>query len=200
MSGRLYDKKFFMSRKRLDIISQISPLIVSSIIELFGPKSVIDVGCGDGSYLVEFENNGIKTKGFDNSREALRICFNKGLDAKKLNIVKDSIRIREKYDLAICFELAEHLPSNASNKLVALLCDCSDLIVFTAAPPGQGGYHHINEQPQSYWISEFQYFDYFYSKVKTDKLKSYWSNSNVIPYMINNLMVFENKMEEKYNI
>jgi hypothetical protein len=30
------------------------------------------------------------------------------------------------------------------------------IIVFTAAPPGQGGTAHLNEQPPSYWISKFQ--------------------------------------------
>jgi hypothetical protein len=38
---------------------------------------------------------------------------------------------------------------------VHLVVALAETIVFTAAPPGQGGTGHLNEQPAEYWISRF---------------------------------------------
>ena len=35
------------------------------------------------------------------------------------------------------------------------ICCQADTVLFSAAHPGQGGDDHINEQPQSYWVSKF---------------------------------------------
>lgn len=61
-----------------------------------------------------------------------------------------------RFDVAICTEVAEHLPLQAAPILVSGLVTLSDNIVFTAATPGQGGRHHLNEQPHSYWETLFR--------------------------------------------
>jgi hypothetical protein len=60
-----------------------------------------------------------------------------------------------RFDLVQCLEVAEHLPEAASRVLVASLALHGDVVLFSAAPPGQGGAHHINEQPLEYWIERF---------------------------------------------
>jgi hypothetical protein len=49
------------------------------------------------------------------------------------------------FDLTLCLEVGEHLPQNAANILIESLCALSEVIVFSAAIPGQGGQRHINE-------------------------------------------------------
>ena len=63
------------------------------------------------------------------------------------------------FDLAICWELAEHLPPEAADTLTATLARytrASGRLLFTAARPGQGGYGHVNEQPIEYWESRLR--------------------------------------------
>lgn len=60
-----------------------------------------------------------------------------------------------RFDLVTCLEVAEHLPSDASETLVDSLCRHADVIVFSAAVPGQGGTGHINERRASFWAALF---------------------------------------------
>ena len=189
--GMLYDKDFFDSSCRQELIITAIKPVVESLIDLYKPSSVIDFGCGDGLYLGEFIRRGIKVQGYDNSREALRRAKIKRLPIKKYNIVKDALIISQKADLAICFEVAEHLPESCSKKLVKTLTTCSDSIVFTAAPPGQGGTNHINEKPCSFWIKIFNLSKYYLDKSDTEVLKKKWTELGVVNYMITNLMVFK---------
>lgn len=60
-----------------------------------------------------------------------------------------------RYDVALCLEVAEHLTEAAGRRLVPFLTSASDLIVFSAAVPGQGGTNHLNEQWPGYWQELF---------------------------------------------
>ena len=60
-----------------------------------------------------------------------------------------------KFDLLLCLEVAEHLPANKAEHLVKTCASHSNTIFWSAATPGQGGYHHVNEQPHEYWIEKF---------------------------------------------
>ena len=57
----------------------------------------------------------------------------------------------------MCLEVAEHIETARSEQLVQNICSLSDqYILFSAAPPGQGGVGHINEQPWEFWINLFE--------------------------------------------
>ena len=53
----------------------------------------------------------------------------------------------------MCLETAEHLPADAARDLVAALSRTADVVLFSAALPGQGGTHHVNERPLTYWAA-----------------------------------------------
>jgi hypothetical protein len=59
------------------------------------------------------------------------------------------------FDLAICLEIAEHLPESCADALIKFLSELAPAVLFGAAIPGQGGVNHINEQWQSYWVAKF---------------------------------------------
>ena len=61
-----------------------------------------------------------------------------------------------RYDLALSLEVAEHLPAASADVFVDSLTALSDFVVFSAAIPGQGGRHHINEQWLEYWLERFE--------------------------------------------
>jgi len=195
--GELYDDKYWDSPFRKELGTTSVAPIVSGLIDRYDPKSIIDIGCGDGIYLEEFSKRGIDVMGYDNSKAAVKLCKHKGINAQRMNFVKDEMNLNREFDLAICFEVAEHLPTSASDRLIKLLSACADTVAFTAAPPGQGGIHHINEQPYEYWIEKFNNEGYFFDSEGTWDLRDKWRQAVVMEHMINNFMVFK-KSEIKH--
>ena len=52
-----------------------------------------------------------------------------------------------RYELAVCLEVAEHLNESSADNLILQLTNLANRVLFSAAIPGQGGLHHVNEQP-----------------------------------------------------
>lgn len=119
----------------------------------FKPKSVIDLGCGPGLYLLPFKDAGAEVLGVD-------ACEAGGSLLDESEFSRIDLRFpfcpERRYDLAICFEVAEHLHPRFSERLVDTLWDCSDVVLFTGATPGQGGSFHKNEKPHAYWLDMFR--------------------------------------------
>ena len=93
----------------------------------------------------------------------------------------------EKVDLAVCLEVAEHLPERAAAALVQDLTKVSDAVCFGAAIVGQGGTLHLNERPQSFWAElfneqSFVAFDIFRSDL--------WNDEEVAPYYVQNTLLY----------
>jgi hypothetical protein len=62
------------------------------------------------------------------------------------------LRLRERFDLALCIEVAEHIHPAYEDVLLDTICSAADILVFSSASPGEGGLHHVNERAPSYWI------------------------------------------------
>ncbi len=120
--------------------------------EKLDPFNVIDVGCGPGVYLAPFYMMDCGVFGID-------ACSVGGECLQPHQFERVDLRFpytpKERYDLAICLEVAEHLHAKWAERLVDTLSLCSDTILLTAATPGQGGTNHYNERPHSYWLAMF---------------------------------------------
>ncbi|MBL7700156.1 MAG: methyltransferase domain-containing protein [Chitinophagaceae bacterium] len=160
-------------------------LIVPVLMELFNPKSVLDIGCGPGAFLKVFEDNGITDlKGIEGS----------WLDQSKLLIDKDRIVIadiekgftlQKKFDIAICLEVAEHIRESYAGQLVTALTTHSDVIIFSAAIPAQGGQNHVNEQWIGYWrdlfaARGFMMYDMIRPRIWEIKNIYWWYRQNMV--------------------
>ncbi len=135
---------------------QSAEVVVPLVLALTRPRSVIDVGCGRGAWLRAFRNGGVKSiRGIDGDyvdAASLLIpqeCFS-AVDLNK------PFELSGRYDLAVCLEVAEHLPAAMANVLVQQLTAVAPLILFSAAITGQGGTNHVNERPPSYWRELFE--------------------------------------------
>lgn len=148
-----YDDAFF--EREEEAVLQSARTVVPLLLDLVKPTSIVDVGCGRGAWLRAFQEHGIGTlRGLDGphvTRSKLLIdpaCFTVVELARPF-------AIGEHYDLALCLEVAEHLPEKTSRSLVTALTTAAPLILFSAAIPGQGGTSHMNEQWPSYWEARF---------------------------------------------
>ena len=116
-------------------------IIVKHILEFINPKSVVDFGCGVGTFLKAFtEKNINNVLGLDGpwADKNLMANYLELENFKEVDLEKEII-LDQKYDLAISLEVAEHLSETSADTLVKNLTQSSDVILFSAAIPFQGG-------------------------------------------------------------
>ncbi len=152
------------------------------------PQSVVDFGCAQGAWLAAWQVAGATdVLGVDGDyveRKALRIDADRFL-ARDL---AQPIELGRRFDLVQSVEVAEHLPQTAAEAFVATLCRHGDVVLFSAAPPGQGGEHHVNEKPYGWWRDLFaargyRLFDCVRPQLAGDAQVQVWYRYNVFLYV-----------------
>lgn len=166
----------------------IVPLLLELLVAKIG--SVIDVGCGTGTFLKAFKENGVnKVLGVDgkwvNKELLLQNLSNDEFYAADLEEF-DHLSINERFDVAVCVEVAEHLNESTAGHLVNNLVNLSNVILFSAAIPFQGGQNHVNEQWPTYWQSAFEEKGYTVIDALRHKI---WNNSDVDFWYKQNIML-----------
>jgi 2-polyprenyl-3-methyl-5-hydroxy-6-metoxy-1,4-benzoquinol methylase len=191
VESHIYNNRFFQNTVKFEADSSSS--FVDVVFEYYSPKSVVDIGCGAGIYLFAFEKRGVKNVfGIDGSPYAKEEFF---LDKSKLEIfdLAQKYNFKNKYDLCLCLEVAEHLREEDADTLVDTIIGSSDTVIFTAATPGQGprSIGHINEQAHEYWIKKFSDKNFLFLEETTKEMRDKMKNKNVVWWIVNNLMLFE---------
>lgn len=173
--------------------------VLPILFEVFKPKSIIDVGCGLGNWIQVAKELGVeKIIGVDGDyvdRSMLKIDDSEFVEKD----LKTEFNLHQKFDLAICLEVAEHLPAEASEILIRSIINHADVIMFSAAVPGQGGQNHINEQWPGYWRAIFS--KYHYEMLDFFRF-SIWNNENVERWYKQNLFLVVKKghfLDSGYN-
>jgi SAM-dependent methyltransferase len=166
-------------------------IVANAIYREFRPTTAIDIGCGPGMILERLGALGVLVSGVDGSRHA----FDYASDVVKPAIlVQDILTLHEiqhtEGGVVICTEVAEHLDEKDAPKLVALLASAMCPVVFTAAPPGQDGHHHVNCRPIQYWIDMFNDHGMILDGDKTRRLRDRWESLRRLSHMYYNLAVF----------
>lgn len=164
--------------------------VVEIILARFPVKSIVDVGCGSAVYLRHFQRAGLEIKGYEGSSAAIRRAQVDSALIEQVDLTKPLAPPR-RYDMAMCFEVAEHLPRSASDTLVESLIGLSDLILFSAAQPGQGGVDHINEQPCEFWQEKFESRGYALDRDSTTALRAAFGKQGSVWWLEKNLLVLK---------
>jgi SAM-dependent methyltransferase len=186
----IYDLDYYNSDVE-DPAVRSARTISDSILTEFKPKHIVEVGCGTGALLEALRNRGCDVLGLDYSEAALMLCRARHLNVVKFDLERDILKDDRIFDVGISMEVAEHLPARVADRYVDLLTSLSKVIVFTAAPPGQGGSDHVNEQPPSYWISKFQQRGFEHSEGLSKRWRGRWQTAgDVASCYYRNLMVF----------
>ena len=127
--------------------------------------------------------------GLERSDAAIAIAGELGVPTIKVDL-EGEIVLDQRADVVISTEVAEHLPDTAADGYVKLLCSLSDIVVLTAAPPGQGGTGHVNEQPPEYWLEKFASHAYARDDAETQKMRAEWREGGTADFYHLNVMVF----------
>ncbi len=180
-----YDRDYY---RALDTTSLRSARhVVPRVLELVQPGRVVDVGCGRGSWLSIFLEHGVaEVLGVDGDwvdpaglhipRERFRFCD-----------LRQPLELDGTFDLAVCLEVAEHLPAERAEGLVETLTRLAPVVLFSAAIPGQGGVGHINEQWPDYWAERFTRFGFRPVDILRREL---WDDPEVVWWYAQNTMIF----------
>lgn len=152
-------------------------------------QSVLDVGCARGTWLAAWRESGATDiVGADGSYvdpTTLAIPRNLFVAAD----LAETLDLGRRFDLVQSLEVAEHVCADAANRFVDnLVRHAHGYILFSAAPPGQGGEHHINEQPYEYWREKFRArgfhpYDFIRPALAADKGISFWYRYNTMLYV-----------------
>jgi hypothetical protein len=124
-----------------------APSVWEYVVRRFSVTSILDLGSGKG-YSSHFL-----------SKLGCSVVAVDGLEENCLSAVYPTLHLDltchkavTKVDLVHCQEVVEHIREEFLENLLASLT-CGKFILMTNALPGQGGYHHVNEQPTEYWIN-----------------------------------------------
>ena len=150
------------------------------------PRSVIDLGCGQGAWLAVWRSLGVPTvRGVDGEWVAVdRLAI--PADCLTRHDLETPFRPTERYDLAMSLEAAEHLSADAAPGLVDALCASAPVVLFSAATPNMNGEHHVNCQWPSYWADFFrerhgyQCVDSLRPLIWTDERVDWWYRQDLM--------------------
>jgi hypothetical protein len=184
MNTRRYRETFF---DRADRSLTAARVIVPIVREALVIGSVLDVGCARGAWLSVWAEAGCEIGGIDSSlvdKSRLQIdprCFS-------VHDLSTPFDLGRRFDLVQCVEVAEHLPSDRCETLVADLTRHADAVLFSAAPPGQGGVNHVNERPYRFWQAlfldrDYVPLDYIRPRIISDGSIPYWYRYNLLLYV-----------------
>jgi SAM-dependent methyltransferase len=150
------------------------------------PSSVLDVGCGTGTWLKAALELGISdifgVDGVEAPFDQLHIPAEK---IQRQDLTRPWV-LERRFSVAICFEVGEHLDRVFAGTLIDTLVKHSDLIYFSAACPGQPGQHHVNCQWPAYWQKLYNERGYVCSD---DVRWRIWDDARIEPWYRQNLFV-----------
>ena len=186
----IYDEKFWGVR-RGNWNYRSAQVILPMIFEYYRPNSIIDIGCGIGTWLSAALELGIENlQGIDCNEisEDFLLVPRKYISIDDLE-THENIN-NKKYDLAISVEVAEHLDNSVSEHFVETLTNYSKVIIFSAGIPYQEGTHHINCQPPQFWYDLFNKFGYVCFDFRNE-LMNMWEKIN--PCYAQNILLYVHK-------
>jgi hypothetical protein len=187
---KLYDTTFYKYNRNDIKLKSVSTVLAEVMKIVPQINSAVDFGCGVGTWLAGLKIYGVNDIcGFDGiwvNKDLLvipRECF--------IEVDFDNpVEIKRKFDLAVSIEVAEHLSENSAENFVKTLVYASDIVLFSAAIPYQGGSNHVNEQWPEYWSNIFQRYNF----VAVDCLrKKLWLNKDVLEFHRQNILMYVRK-------
>lgn len=180
MSATDYSATFY------DVIAEgcrsSAEVVVPVVLERMSPRTVVDVGCGQGWWGAEFAAvAGCDVTGVDGGY----------VEARQIEtFVEHDLALPlpdlGTFDLAVCLEVAEHLPESRAASFVADLCALAPVVLFSAATPHQSGAGHVNCRWPSWWAGLFAEHGY---QLDGSLRWPLWDDERVEPWYRQNLML-----------
>ncbi|HBA60267.1 MAG TPA: hypothetical protein DCZ92_05535 [Elusimicrobia bacterium] len=149
-------------------------IVTDAVFSQFRPARVADLGCGCGVYGHFFSARGAEVLSLDGVKPPAEHSF--PVQVQVRDLTEPFENVWGKFDLALCLEVAEHIPEELLPQFLKNITSFSDRLLLSAAPPNQGGHHHVNERPRRYWVAKLRGAGFAYDRPATgvlcERLKS----------------------------
>jgi tetratricopeptide (TPR) repeat protein len=180
-----YNEDFYQYQMQGSLRS--AEVIVPMVLDLVAVNSVIDIGCGVGTWLSVYRKHGVaEMQGVDGDYVDRNLLMIDAGDFRAHDLSAPFVSAK-RYDLVQSLEVAEHIDPDHAQRFVTGLTALGDAILFSAAVPCQLGVGHVNEQYVDYWIELFSGQDY----VPVDAFRpAVWNHEDVEICYRQNLLLF----------
>jgi 2-polyprenyl-3-methyl-5-hydroxy-6-metoxy-1,4-benzoquinol methylase len=188
-----YSQNFYTSvTKRASESSKITAEILSTVID---PRSIIDIGSGEGIWLDTLGNafpSASNLTAIDLQPHESKYFQELADKGSNFTFIERNFEIDHKlpnttYDLGICLEVLEHLQCDTAELLAEEFGRKFSVLVFSAAVKGQGGTGHINERSLDSWLELLRKQKFVALDVLRPELKK---NRYVPQYYKQNMILF----------
>ena len=167
-----------------------APATWEYLINRFCISSVLDLGSGTGHAAEFFFRKKLKVIAVEGS---LYNCVNSVYPSICHDLTKGPVKCS--VDLVHCVELVEHVEERYLQNIIDSFL-CGKYIAITAAQIGQGGHHHVNEQPNEYWINHLKNAGCDLLESDTSRLRRL-AEKDGCAWFAKNGMVFVNRARQK---
>jgi len=135
--GDFYERKEVIHEvveaKRSKICYNLIINLITNKISSERIKKLLDIGCGDGSFIIQFKNH-CETFGVDISRSAIKIAKEAGISAYELDVSSERLPFQDEYfDIIYMGDVIEHLtnPDFAINEVARVIKTNGFLVLST---------------------------------------------------------------------
>ena len=165
-----------------EIDTHVFDAALAQLIVFLTPKTIVDIGCGNGSYTKYFIDNGITCVGYDGSpmTDELTGGLCEQLDFSEPQDIGQ-------YDLVLSLEVGEHIPKRYEQIFLDNICRAAKSdIILSWAVIGQGGDGHVNCRDNKYIVEQMFARNFMIGIDTTEYLRS----ESSISWFKNTLMFF----------
>ena len=152
---------------------------------LLDPLTVLDIGCGPGTYVRALREIGVDAIGIDTDE---RVAGQQYLLQQSLFDTKLQA------ELVLFLEVAEHIDQDKADAIVTSITGAVEpggMLIWSAAHPGQGGTGHINCQPKSYWDTKLKEAGLERNEKMEAKLLDYVKSGYHMGWFLQNAMLYK---------
>lgn len=180
--GGAGDQKHLGGFTQLDL-DGVSPNLWRHMIEQYGVRSFLDIGCGRGTSSRWFYEHNATVLCVEGSQDAIQNSFL----PRHLIVEHDYTRgpwwPQETFDAAWSVEFLEHVSRQYHFNYVSTLRKAALLFVTSSR---WGGWHHVEVHPDDWWIRKFEAYGFRYDEQLTKQARQWageerGNSSNVGP-------------------
>jgi hypothetical protein len=170
-----YGQDFFAHR--FDEIGWRGSIMCDTIQGILHPATLVDVGCGIGDLVEAFRLRGVAAWGVEGSEFSFPYRRVRKSLLLRMDLRKPQKLERNVSELALCFEVAEHIEPEYTEIFFDNLVMFSDSILFSSfAGESSHAVGHVNQNPMSFWCDQFKRRGYTKVEGIGDRMRYEWSD------------------------